>query len=343
MRRRADGSGGFVLLNALVVVLALSLVASFLLRLSGESLARQTGGQTAAQATLYLEAAETLLITRLNASRPASGPPQPGEDATEAAIAPFRAALVFDVPIDRGHVAARLQDRGGAFNVNWLANPDDLAAGAAFQRLMARIGLSQSLATAIRAHLGDAPDAARYRGFAPAYRPRGGPVARLEDLLAVPGFGPRQLERLATVAIAAPGRLPVNVNAAPPQVLAALFPAAEVAGVEALALELRAKPAKTLEEFEARLVAKLGEEALEGAVMQQLSLQSYWYEAQIEARLDGLTLRRFAGLERRLTDGGAQVSFRAEPGIAASPLISPSASASETPLGAESFRPEARR
>ena len=70
---RARRSGGFVLVNALVLVAALAAVAVLLLARAESARALRATGQTATQLTLYLDAFESLAITVLEADAASPG------------------------------------------------------------------------------------------------------------------------------------------------------------------------------------------------------------------------------------------------------------------------------
>lgn len=136
--------------------------------------------------------------------------------------------------IEEATLTGSLHDEQGLFNLANLlldGKPSERDV-AVLRRLLAAIGERATLAEPIAAAL---------------------PMTEWAELHRIPGFDERTVRRLAGVATLLPGRTPINVNTAPPQVLAALVDGLEVAEAEILAQALRAEPAKDANDFIARL------------------------------------------------------------------------------------------
>src|SRR5690606_32930872 len=129
--------------NALILVLAVTLLAAGLMRLAESGRARLTEGQATAQLALYTEAIEALVPVLLEAEWEEGGI----DDLSE-----FWATRGYEVPIDRGRVAAGLTDQQGLMNINALSFPGDVQR-AEFARLFARLGLPAATLDAIDAFL----------------------------------------------------------------------------------------------------------------------------------------------------------------------------------------------
>jgi general secretion pathway protein K len=91
-------------------------------------------------------------------------------------------------------------------------------------------------------------------------RPRGGltpnaPVQRVAELFEVKGVAPASLSAVAPFLTALPPDTPVNVNTAPPEVLAAIVDKLTGDGLAQLVTSRAQKPFSTLAEFRARLPA----------------------------------------------------------------------------------------
>jgi len=143
------------------------------------------------------------------------------------------------VPIEEGAVkgalSGYLEDQQGRFNLNNLAanGKVDTAQLAHFRRLLTILGFSSSDS----ARLGDAlcdwldadneprPNGAEddyYRAMQPPYLPANRPLTDLAELALVRGFDAGVRARLRPFVSALPKATPVNVNTAPPEVLAAV-------------------------------------------------------------------------------------------------------------------------
>ncbi len=101
----------------------------------------------------------------------------------------------------------------------------------AFARLLANLGLDPRLASAAAGAM-----AAAKAGSTDA--PNAGPAqidfAYVDDLLAVPGFTPETLRILKDYAVVLPEATPVNVNTAPPEVIAAQLESLSLTGAAAI-------------------------------------------------------------------------------------------------------------
>lgn len=123
------------------------------------------------------------------------------------------------------------------------------------------------------------------------------PVLRLADLAVVKGVAPQALAAVAPFLSALPAGTALNVNTAPPEVLAAVVDNLGAERSAALVASRAQKPFTTIAEFRARLP--------EGAVLADegaLSVRSSFFYATVEAR-QGATQARARALLRR--SGGA--------------------------------------
>ncbi|APZ54040.1 type II secretion system minor pseudopilin GspK [Salipiger abyssi] len=209
------GERGFVLVNALLIVAALSAMAVFLLARAEGARARLQTGLDAEQIELDLDAFEALAQQVI--ARDAPLVDHFGEAWAETE---------YNVPLARGQVAGRLSDLQGRFNLNWLANPDNALAQAAFDRLLDRLGVTASVGEALRAVLqpGGPEDRAPYLLRDPQEVPLGGAVMMLSQLRDLPGFPEAAFARLRPYIAVLPAGSRLNVNTAPPEVLAAFLP-----------------------------------------------------------------------------------------------------------------------
>ncbi|MYN10265.1 type II secretion system minor pseudopilin GspK [Pseudoduganella aquatica] len=127
-------------------------------------------------------------------------------------------------------LSGRITDAQARYNLTNLAanGVADPVQTKVFQRLLQHLQLNPGLAQAV------ADEVALSQPAAPNPSPSGGApqssvssrepleLIRVEDLLAVAGFTPQAVEKLREFVIVLPGRSKVNVNTAPPEVLASL-------------------------------------------------------------------------------------------------------------------------
>jgi general secretion pathway protein K len=92
-------------------------------------------------------------------------------------------------------------------------------------------------------------ESAYYGALSPAYRCRNGPLDSLYELLAVRGYDAALLQRLRPFVTALPQGSLVNVNTAPPEVLAALQPALPRDVVSAIEAARKAAPFRTVRDL----------------------------------------------------------------------------------------------
>ncbi len=302
MKAHLVDTRGFALVNALVLVAALSAAAVFVLgRAEGVRL-RQAHLQTATQASLYLDAFEAYTLTVLRNDQrggPVDGPADGWAQRGQV------------LEIDRGRVVGDIIDLQGRFNVNWLANVEDVAAEAAFGRLLTRLSLRPGLASDVFAHLRQGRRSARST-LTPAVSVVGGPILLVEQLQQASGLRPREYDRLAPFLSALPSDSQINVNTAPIEVMQSLLPGAKA---EALALRLQQRdrrPFQSLEDFLAQVSPLLGEGGIDPLDLPRFAVGSDWFMADIAVDMEELTLRRQTVFERRPLPFGPQVSYRVE-------------------------------
>lgn len=132
-------------------------------------------------------------------------------------------------------IAGQMEDAQGRFNLNNLVadgRADDFELQA-FRRLLALLGRSQSLADRLVAHLlrtrAGPVDTAAGAAVGIARQPSALPPKRLADLREAAGFDDATLEALERFCIFLPvtTSVPVNINTAPAEVLAARIPSLE--------------------------------------------------------------------------------------------------------------------
>ncbi|MEP2716393.1 type II secretion system minor pseudopilin GspK [Pseudophaeobacter sp.] len=302
--RATQGSDrGFVLVNALVLVAALAALAVLLLARAEQGRSRLEGALVTDQLALALDGFDALALTRLARDGGASD----HLNETWARVSP-------PLELARGTVAGEIRDLQGRFNVNWLSNPDNALAQAAFDRLLARLGLAPQIGAEIRQFVtpGALPrDPRHWRQLQPPLDPVGGPLLSADQLADLPGLSPRAYGRLRGLITALPGDSLLNVNTAPPEVLASFLPDLPAARLARL---LQSRQRRAFASVKGFLSAaglpqseateegppEAGSPALLGA--QHLTISSQWFRVDSQARLEAQTAQRVT-LLRRLTPG----------------------------------------
>lgn len=307
-RRRIHGrSRGVALVNALIIVAALAAIATVLLTRAQGVIDRLEGERNAAQAALYLDAAEALVAQVLAGA-------DPPHHSRQGWAQPRR-----DEPIDRGQVDWQVVDLQGRFNLNWLtdnAEGEDWDAAAALQRLLLALDLPAD------SHLADALSAderRRQTAFAgTAQAPPPLPLVLVRQLKGLPGLDAENWRLLAPHLTALPANSALNVNSALRPVLNAVLPMLDENALDAIEARRRERPFRDNEDFTAWVEETLdivlipeggeGEEATdETVVLPPLTGDSDWFEARLQARLDSLALRRTVVLHRDRPGAAARI------------------------------------
>jgi len=206
---------GFVLINALILVAALSAVAVFLLTRSEIGRARLQAGQDADQLAMGLDAFDAFAMAQLTADTNSI------DHLGESWAKPLPV-----LPLARGSVSGQITGLQGRFNVNWLADPEHIIAHQAFDRLLTRLAIPARTGAAIRSFLrpGGPENQGPWIRLDPPLDPVGGAILSLEQLRTIPQLSDRSFQRLSPFLAALPGDSALNVNTASKEVLAAFLP-----------------------------------------------------------------------------------------------------------------------
>lgn len=154
------------------------------------------------------------------------------------------------IPVENGSLAGHIEDQQGRFNLNNLVkdgkpNPAQIAH---FQRLLSILRLPPALADALVDWIdadsevqapGGAEDAF-YLALHPPYLAANRPLIDIAELALVRGFDDGARLRLRPFVSALPAFTAVNVNTAPPEVIAAVVDGLDIDGARAL-VEQRAR------------------------------------------------------------------------------------------------------
>lgn len=167
------------------------------------------------------------------------------------------------MPVENGEVTGMIEDRQGLFNLNNLVRNGTTSVPdvAQFERLLGMLGLSGELASALADWM-DTDSETRYPGGAEngyylalphPYRAANRPLAEIGELSLVKGFDSRTIEHLRPFVAALPLSGAINVNFAPPEVLAAIVENMSLADARALVLQRSVRPFKDVADFRQRL------------------------------------------------------------------------------------------
>lgn len=149
------------------------------------------------------------------------------------------------IPVENGNVTGKIEDQQGRFNLNNLAkdgkiNPVQLAH---FQRLLSVLGLPPALANALADWIDadnepqpqDGAEDSYYLALPSPYLAANRPLIDVAELVLVRGFDDGVRTRLRPYVSALPVFTAVNINTAPPEVIAAAIDGLGLDGARALA------------------------------------------------------------------------------------------------------------
>jgi len=147
------------------------------------------------------------------------------------------------LPAENALIAVSIRDAQGLFNLNNLMknNSPSTADIAVFQRLLQNQRLDPTLAEALLDWMdrdsdkrpGGAEDV-DYLAGKPSYRTANQPLTSVDELRLVRGFSARVIDTLRPFVTVLPESVPINVNTAGPEVLAAMLPDSAVSAVNPL-------------------------------------------------------------------------------------------------------------
>jgi len=167
------------------------------------------------------------------------------------------------MPLDNGELVGHIEDQQGLFNLNNVVSGGNLhpVQLARFQRLLVLLGLPASLADALadwvdeddKPQPGHGAEDPYYLALDPPYRAANRPLIDLDELSLVRGFDARTRARLAPYVAALPASTAINVNTAPPEVLAAVVEGLDLGAARVLVGRRATAYFRTNAEFLAQL------------------------------------------------------------------------------------------
>lgn len=212
-------------------------------------------------------------------------------------------ALKFPpMQVENGELAGGIEDQQGAFNLNNLVTQGkvNLAQFAHFRRLLAILGLPPELADALadwmdedsQPQLRDGAEDAYYLALDPPYLTANRPLTDVTELALVRGFDDNVRARLRPYVSALPRFTAVNVNTAPPEVLAAVVEGLELGGAQLLVAQRHRTYYRSVDDFLKRLPR--GAEA----ATNDISVSSDYFMATLRVTIGGAQARGKALLAR---------------------------------------------
>lgn len=216
-------------------------------------------------------------------------------------------------PLENGSIEGRIVDAQGLVNLNNLA-ADGSASRAARQRLarlFARVGLPANALDAIADWIDDdervregGAERDAYRDSRPSHVPPNAPLLRTAEATLVRGIDPARFAALTPFVIALPAATPLNVNTAPPEVLAAAVNGLDGDALAAFVRDRARKPFSTVAEFRARLPSGT---SIDDAGT--LDVRSDYFLVTVKVR-QGETLAQGRALLHRQSDGNPRMIWQ---------------------------------
>jgi general secretion pathway protein K len=206
------------------------------------------------------------------------------------------------MPVENGELVGQIEDQQGLFNVNNLVADGkvNVAQLEHFRRLLSILGLPLPLAYTLADWIdadgepqpqGGAEDA-YYLALDPPYLSANRPLIDVAELALVGGFDDSVRARLRPYITALPGSTPVNVNTAPPEVLAAVIDGLDLGNAQALVAQRDRSYFRDTGDFTKRLprdaVATAGD----------ISVSSDYFTASLRVTIGGAQARGRALLAR---------------------------------------------
>ena len=216
--------------------------------------------------------------------------------------------------VESGELFGYIEDQQGLFNVNNLVRGGKVSVKqvAQFRRLLSTLGLPGALADTLADWIdadsepqpeGGAEDDS-YLALQPPYLAANRPLTDMAELALVQGFDDGVRARLRPFVSALPVFTNVNVNTAPPEVLAAMF---EGLGLDG-ARDLAAKRSRAYFRDRTDLLAQLPKGVVDAA--EGISYSSDYFTATLRVSIGGAQARGVALLARGNTGGWPAIVWR---------------------------------
>jgi general secretion pathway protein K len=206
------------------------------------------------------------------------------------------------MPVENGELVGQIEDQQGAFNVNNLVSNGkvNVAQLEHFRRLLATLGLPDALAYTLVDWIDDdsepqpqgGAEDAYYLALDPPYLTANRPLIDVAELALVSGFDINVRARLQPYVTALPGFTAVNVNTAPPEVLAAVVDGLDLGSAQALVAQRDRAYYRDRDDFSKRLPRGAA------AAAEDISVSSGYFMATLRVTIGGAQARGKALLAR---------------------------------------------
>lgn len=293
---------GIALINALIVVAAISSISVALLVRAEDSRQRSALNQHLFQTDRYLDATELLVRTTLDHLDPELI--YLGQDWARERI---------NEPIDMGSTGWLVQDLQGRFNINWMISDDDEAAraGAAFYRLLQAEGFASDQVELLMeafSPVGKGREApSRSGGGWDTIRYPALPLRSVRELGLIAGIDEADVVRLEQVAAALPRETALNINTVVPSVLVALFPETSLSFLTELQKRQEEDPFEDIGSFLEMTETFMEDQKVDSFFIPGMSTSSDWFWAEISADLGAVSRNRTLILHRSIEDSRTAV------------------------------------
>lgn len=204
--------------------------------------------------------------------------------------------------VENGELVGHIDDQQGLFNLNNVVSEGRISVVqlAHFRRLLAILGLPDELADALADWVDEdaqlqprfGAEDAYYLGLDPPYLAANRPLVDLSELALLRGFDDNVRARLRPYVTALPRFTAVNVNTAPPEVLAAVIGGLELRDAQVLVTQRDRAYYRSVDDFTNRLPREAE------AAANDLSVNSEFFLATLRVSIGGAQARGTALLAR---------------------------------------------
>ncbi|MGH8530609.1 MAG: type II secretion system minor pseudopilin GspK [Nevskiales bacterium] len=308
MSQHQDRQRGVALITALLIVALAALLASGMLNTQNLSIHRSGNLIAQEQAWWYAIGAENWASKVLERDQQ--------DNQTDDLTEDWATALDF-LPVEGGFLKGEVSDQQGLFNLNNLAGTSQEQAALQLGRLLTYIeGVDAFIAPALAKAITDWIDIGTEADSADAaeddyylslrqlpYRTANRPLASVSELRLIRGITPEIYGALEPYVTALPDTTPINVNTAPPEILASLAPELTREAMQPLIAKRETEPFKDAAQF-------LAEPVFAGRQIESelLSVDSNYFQLQVTATV-GTTRVTLYSLLRR-DQGGVETARR---------------------------------
>jgi general secretion pathway protein K len=295
-------NSGVALINALLLIAAMSSVAVMLLHRAEQSHNLVRHQQNLAQAKAYLDGMESQIRLILDADMNLGDFDHLNEGWAKEE---------FQIDADRGQVRAHITDLSGRFNLHWFG-AEVAFADPVITQILIHLGLPNTLKEAIKGWVGEGgPDEISISAVRrPEINVAGGIPTVLETLLEIPAMNLDRLRRLDSFVTSIEAEPVVNINTVSRQVLTGMFANLSVGVIEKLIVDRGAKPFEDADDIAPWFAANLNSVELETTDISPLVVSSDWFQARISATVDKTQVSRRVIYQRSRETGKTLVVLR---------------------------------